>query len=88
MIQGGFLLPVMLLLTILLALIPLAGIVWIVITKSLTSVDGLFMSLILLIISGIFLFNIFLELKVRGWFAFLDKKKASSPKEPPAAPAG
>jgi hypothetical protein len=78
----------MLLLSILLALIPLAGISWIVVTKSLTSVDGLFMSLILLTISGIFLLNIFLELKVRGWFAFLDKKKAATPKEPPAAPAG
>jgi hypothetical protein len=38
----------MLFLSILLALIPLAGIAWIVITRSLTSVDGLFMSLILL----------------------------------------
>jgi hypothetical protein len=45
---------VMLLLSILLALVPLAGIVWIVITRSLTSVDGLFMSLILLTLLGVF----------------------------------
>jgi hypothetical protein len=82
------LLPVMLLLSILLALVSLAGIAWIVIARSLTSVDGLFMSLILLTISGIFLLNIALELKARGWFGFLDKKKAPSPKEPPASPAG
>lgn len=81
-------LPVMLLLSILLALIPLAGIAWIIITRSLTSVDGLFMSLILLTISGIFLLNIFLEMKARGWLAFLDKKKAEPPKVPPAAQAG
>ena len=74
----------MLLLSILLALVPIAGIVWIVITKSLTSVDGLFMSLILLTISGIFLLNILLELKARGWLGFLDKRKTPSPKEPPA----
>jgi hypothetical protein len=78
----------MLLLSILLALVPLAGIAWIVITRSLTSVDGLFMSLILLAISGVFLLNIFLELRVRGWFGFLNKKKTASPKGPPAAPAG
>ena len=54
-------LPVMLLLSILFALIPLAGIVWIAITKSLTSVDGLFMSLILLTLSGVFLLNAALE---------------------------
>ena len=78
----------MLLLSILLALVPLAGIAWIVITKSLTSVDGLFMSLILLSISGIFVLNIALEMKARGWLGFLDKKKSPSPKEPPGAPTG
>jgi hypothetical protein len=78
------LLPVMLLLSILLALIPLAGIAWIVITKSLTSVDGLFMGLILLTLSGVFFLNVLLEMHARGWLA---KSKSSSPKEPPAAKA-
>ncbi|HKN74869.1 MAG TPA: hypothetical protein VJW94_06810 [Candidatus Acidoferrum sp.] len=78
----------MLLLSILLALIPLAGIVWIVITRSLTSVDGLFMSLILLTLSGVFLLNALIEVDARGWLAFLHKDKAVPPKEPPAAKAG
>ncbi len=80
-------LPVMLLLSILFALIPLAGIVWIAITKSLTSVDGLFMSLILLTLSGVFLLNAALEMDAQGWLGFLHKSKTSPPKEPPAAKA-
>ena len=78
----------MLLLSFLLVLIPLAGVVWVVITRSLTSVDGLFMTLILLAISGIFLFNIALELKAHGWLTFRNKKKVPSSKESPAAHAG
>jgi len=83
------LLPVMLLLSILFALIPLAGIAWIAITKSLTSVDGLFMSLILLTLSGVFLLNVAFEMDARGWLGFLHKSKPGSPptKEPPAAKA-
>ena len=80
-------LPVMLLLSILLAVIPLAGIAWIVITRSLTSVDGLFMSLILLTLSGIFFLNALFEMDARGWLGFLHKKKSVPPKEPPAAKA-
>jgi hypothetical protein len=79
---------VMLLLSILLALIPLAGIVWIVITRSLTSVDGLFMSLILLTLSGVFSLNALFEMNDRGWLAFLHKGKAVPPKDPPGAKAG
>jgi hypothetical protein len=74
----------MLVLSILLALIPLAGIAWIIITRSLTSVDGLFMSLILLTLSGVFLLNVLFEMHARGW---LPKSKSAS-KEPPAAKTG
>ena len=81
-------LPVILLLSILLALVPLAGIAWIVITRSLTSVDGLFMSLILLTLSGVFFLNVLFEMDERGWLAFMHKSKAVPPKEPPAAKAG
>jgi hypothetical protein len=81
------LLPVMLLLSILFALIPLAGIVWIIVTKSLTSVDGLFMSLILLTLSGVFFLNVVLEMDARGWLAFLHKKKADASKGTPPAKA-
>jgi hypothetical protein len=44
----------MLFTSVLLALIPLLGIAWIVLYGSITTVDGLFMSLILAAMSGIF----------------------------------
>lgn len=78
----------LLILSIVFALIPLAGIAWIAATKSLTSVDGLFMSLILLAIAGIFLLNVALEMDSRGWLGFLHKSKTTPPKQPPAAKAG
>jgi hypothetical protein len=57
----------MLILSVLLALVPLLGIVWIVVSGSITTVDGLFMSLILLAMSGIVGLNVLLEL--RKWRA-------------------
>mgnify|MGYP001136803199 FL=1 len=51
------------LLSILLGVIPLLGIVWIFVSHTLTTVDGLFMSLILLALSGIFFFNALLEFR-------------------------
>ena len=55
----------MLLISLLLGLLSLAGIAWIIIVGSLLSVDGLFMSLILLTLAGIFLLNALLELRDR-----------------------
>jgi hypothetical protein len=55
-----------LVISLLLALIPLLGIVWIVVYSSLTTVDGLFMSLILLTMSGILGLNALYELRKRG----------------------
>jgi hypothetical protein len=60
------LLIVILLISILLGLLSLAGIAWIVIVGSLLTVDGLFMTLILLTLAGIFFLNVFLELRDRG----------------------
>jgi hypothetical protein len=77
-----------LLISILLGSIPLAGIGWIIVTRTITSVDGLFMSLILLTLSGVFFLNAFLELRDRGLLAFLQKKKAAPPKEQPRSKAG
>jgi uncharacterized membrane protein len=74
----------MLLISIVLGLLPLAGIAWIVIAGSITSVDGLFMSLILLTVSGIFFLNVFLELRDRG---SLGKHKGVSSKVPAATKA-
>ncbi len=55
----------MLLISLVLALVPLLGIVWIILSGSVTTVDGLFMSLILLAMSGILLLNLLLELRKR-----------------------
>ncbi|HUK26113.1 MAG TPA: hypothetical protein VLV49_16135 [Terriglobales bacterium] len=53
----------MLLLSVILGLAPLAGIVWIGLNASLTTVDGLFTALILLALSGILFLNAGLELR-------------------------
>jgi len=79
------LLPVMLLISILLGLIPLAGIGWIVVSGTLTTVDGLFESLIMLSISGVFFLNVVWELRDRG---LLGKTKAGSSKPPSPSDEG
>jgi hypothetical protein len=53
----------MLFVSVLLALVPLLGIAWIVMYSSVTTVDGLFMSLILLAMSGIVSLNVLLEVR-------------------------
>ncbi len=75
-------LPVMLLISILLGLIPLAGIAWIIVSGTITTVDGLFESLIMLSISGVFFLNVFWELRDRG---LLGKSKAAPSKQPPSS---
>ncbi|HXM95277.1 MAG TPA: hypothetical protein VOA64_13655 [Candidatus Dormibacteraeota bacterium] len=72
----------MLLLSLLLGLISLAGVAWIIIVGSLLSVDGLFMSLILLTVSGIFFLNVLLECRDHG---LIGKNKGASSKGLPAA---
>ncbi len=52
-----------LLLSLLLGLLSLVGIAWIIIVGSLFSIDGLFMSLILLTLAAIFFLNVLLELR-------------------------
>jgi hypothetical protein len=70
----------MLLISILLGLIPLAGIAWIYVSGTLTTVDGLFESLIMLSISGVFFLNAFWELRDRGLFG----KGKAEPAKPPS----
>jgi len=64
---------VMLLLSIVLGIVPLAGIAWILLAGSITTVDGMFMSLILLTLSGIFFLNAFWELRDHGFLALRKK---------------
>lgn len=73
--------PMMLLISILLGLIPIVGIAWIFFAGSITTVDGLFMSLILLTLSGVFFFNAFCELGDHGLVPFLKKGKGAGAKE-------
>jgi len=72
----------MLLISILLGLIPLAGVAWIIVTGTMTTVDGLFESLIMLSISGVFFLNVFWELRDRS---LLGKSKAEPSKQPPSS---
>lgn len=53
----------MLLLSVVLGIVPLLGIAWTVASGTITTVDGLFMSLILLTLSGILFLNAFLEVR-------------------------
>ena len=53
----------MLVISLFLALLPLLGVAYVLVYGSITTVDGLFMSLILLGISGILALNALLELK-------------------------
>jgi len=84
-------LSMMLVLSLALGIIPLLGVVWIFLSGMITlsppsaTVDGLFMTLILLVLSGTFWLNAFWEMRDRG---ILGKKKAASPAtKSPAAKA-
>jgi|SRR6266478_5722707 len=73
----------MLVISIVMGIVPLLGIAWTIVTGTITTVDGLFMSLILLTLSAVFFLNAYWELRDRGALAFLDKKKvpaAATPK--------
>ena len=72
-----------LVLSLVLALVPLAGVVWmfasgmISVVPPSATVDGLFMSPILLTVSACFLLNSYWEARDKGLLAFAQKKKAT-----------
>lgn len=72
-----------LVLSLLLGILPLLGVVWILVSGMIVlwpfsaTVDGLFMTLILLTLSLCFLLNAFWEMRDRGW---VGKKKAVAAK--------
>ena len=83
-------LPMMLVLSLVLGVVPLIGVAWILASGMITlwppsaTVDGLFMSLILLSLSACFLLNAYWEMRDRG---IIPKKSAAAPataKTPPA----
>jgi len=76
------LLPMMLVISIVMGIVPLLGIAWTIVTGTVATVDGLFMSLILLTLSAVFFLNAFWELRDRGALAFLHKKKVAAETTP------
>ncbi len=78
-----------LVLSLVLGILPLAGVVAIFLSGMITlspfsvTMDGLFMTLILLTLSGCFLLNAFWEMRDRGLLG----KKAAPPAKAPAAKA-
>lgn len=82
--------PLILLLSLVLGIVPLVGVGWIFMSGMITlspfsvSMDGLFMTLILLTLSGCFLLNALWEARDGG---FLGKKQTAAPAKAPAAKA-
>ncbi len=81
--------PLILVLSLVLGLVPLVGVAWIFVSGMIVlspfsaTVDGLFMTLILLTLSACFLLNAFWEMRDRGMLG----KKAAPPAKTPAAKA-
>ena len=79
--------PMILVLSVVLGLLPLAGVGWILANGMITlwppaaTVDGLFMSLILLTLSLCFFLNAYWEMRDQG---LLGKKEVVPAKTPPA----
>jgi hypothetical protein len=68
----------LLIVSVILTLLPLLGIAWFLVSGNLTTVDGLFMSLILLTISGVFAMNALWELqRQRRRSAFMKQARAA-----------
>lgn len=78
-------LSMMLALSLVLGILPLLGVVWTLMNGMITTVDGLFMSLILVTLSAVFMLNAYWEMRDLG---LLGKKKvAVAAAKPPAAKA-
>jgi len=73
----------MLIISLVLAVLPLLGIVWTLMNGLITTVDGLFITLILLTLSGVFLLNAYWEMRDQG---ILGKKAAAAPAAKTPAP--
>jgi hypothetical protein len=79
-----------LVLSLVLSVISLLGVACIVASGMITlwppaaTVDGLFMSLILLVLSACFLANAYWEMRDQGMLNFLHKKEPAAVKAPPA----
>ncbi len=70
-------------LCLVLGIVPLLGVVLTLTNGMITTVDGLFMILILLMLSGVFMLNAYWEARDSGFFG---KKAAPAPAAKPPAP--
>ena len=78
-------LSMILVISLVLGILPLVGVGWTLISGMITTVDGLFMSLILLTLSAVFMLNAYWEMRDMG---MIGKKKAVAPApKTPAAKA-
>jgi hypothetical protein len=78
-------LSMVLAISLVLGILPLVGVVWTLLNGMITTVDGLFMSLILLTLSAVFMLNAYWEMRDMG---MIGKKKAVVPAaKPPAVKA-
>ncbi len=80
----------MLALSLVLGILPLLGVVWTLMNGMITTVDGLFMSLILLTLSGVFMLNAYWEMRDLGLIKKkgpVDKKAAAPAAKAPAVKA-
>jgi hypothetical protein len=68
--------------SLVLGILPLLGVAWTLVNGMITTVDGLFMSLILLTLSGVFMLNAYWEMRDMG---MIGKKKAVTPAAKPTA---
>jgi uncharacterized RDD family membrane protein YckC len=73
----------MLVISLVLAVLPLLGIVLTLTNGLITTVDGLFITLILLTLSAVFLLNAYWEMRDQG---LVGKKKAAAPATKSPAP--
>jgi hypothetical protein len=79
-----------LVLSLLLGVVSLLGVAWVFLSGMITlwppsaTVDGLFMTLILLMLCGCFLLNAYWEMRDEGTLKVLHKKEATPAKTPPA----
>jgi len=65
---------------VLLGMIPLAGVAWVLRTRELLTVDGLFLVLILLTMAGIFFLSAAWDAYELGWLRFLKRSKPAAEK--------
>jgi len=83
-----------LVLSLVLGVVPLAGVAWIFASGMITlsppaaTVDGLFMTLILLTLSACFLLNAFWEARDKGLLQFMQKRKEVAPVKATTSTAG